>query len=249
MSEQDSSQPELRKAEDREPGELQTAASATEGAQVPPVPVATTPASPSQGSPLGGVDVQKLIELMKNPSSSLKLQPVTEWIYGAIGAAVGVVGFFFWVWAIQESFKNQLKSSLFGGIDFGNLVLYNLLGFTSPGKYLVISVFSIVLLAGSLMVIGNRLGARKRSWIETATFQGSTQLLFGAAWIVTGIIAFLSIQLSLLLGAIALLINLLVVLTQAEDLHEVGRDRRFLFIVYSIAAYMLLLFLVYSIVA
>ncbi|QJD83983.1 hypothetical protein [Cohnella herbarum] len=242
MSEQDSSQPELRKAEDREPGELQTAASATEGAQVTPVQAAP-PSSSSQNSPLGGVDFQKLLELAKNPSSSLKLQPLTEWIYGAIGAVVGVLGFFIWIWAIQEEIKNEL----FGGL--GNLVFLSLLGFTTPGKYLVIGIFSIALLVGSLTLIGNLLGAKKRSWMEAVTYQGSTQLLFGAGLIVAGLVAFVSLQLSMLLGVILLLINLLLVVTQAEDLHEVGRERRFLFIVYSIAAYMFLLFLVYSVVA
>ncbi|WP_239618288.1 hypothetical protein [Cohnella mopanensis] len=246
MSDQDSNQPKLHKADIQEQGELQTAASATERSPLPPVAAPATPSSnagnSTQSSPVGGIDVQKLLALLKNPSSALKLQPLTEWIYGAIGAGVGVIGFFFWIWSIQE----ELKNDFFGAI--GNLVFLSLLGFTTPGKYLVIGIFSIALLVGSLTLVGNWIGGRKRSWMEAITFQGSTQLLFGAGWIVSGIVAFLSLQLSMLIGVILLLINLILAVTQAEDLHEVSRDRRFLYIVYSIAAYMFLLFLVYKII-
>jgi len=241
MPDQDSNQPELRKEEIREQGELQTAAAAAEGA---PSPATALPnaGSVTPSAPANGIDVQKLLELVKNPSAALKLQPLTEWIYGAIGAGVGVIGFFFWIWAIQE----ELKNDLFGG--FGNLVFLSLLGFTTPGKYLVIGIFSIALLVGSLTLFGNWLGGAKRSWMEAVTIHGSTQLLFGAGWIVSGVAAFVSLQLSMLIGVILLLINLLLVVTQAEELHQVSRERRFLYIVYSVAAYMFLLFLVYTII-
>ncbi|WP_256759925.1 hypothetical protein [Cohnella sp. WQ 127256] len=245
MSEQDSNQQDLHKDEVHEQVEHQTAATATEGTQAPPFSTSLTQsnaAPAASSSPLSGIDVQKLLGLIKNPSSALQLQPLTEWIYGAIGAAVGVLGFFFWIWAAQE----QLANDLFGNI--GNLIFLSVISFALPGKSLVIGIFSIALLVGSLTLIGNRLGARKRNWMEAVTYQGSTQLQFGVGWIVCGVVAFLSLQLSMLIGVILLLICLLVVVTQAEDLHEVSRERRFLFIVYSVAAYSFLLFLVYSII-
>jgi hypothetical protein len=191
---------------------------------------------------MAGVESGKLIDLLRNPSSALNLQPQKDWMYGAIGAIVGVIGFFFWIWCFQEAIKQKLFSVL------GNLFLYSILGMATPGKYFLIGLFSVVLLVGTLTVLGNWQGARKRNWMEVVTLQGSSQLLFGAVWIVSGLLAFMSLQLSMLLGAAALLINLLLLVAQAQDFHEVSRERRFLYIVYAMGIYMLLLFFVYSII-
>jgi len=223
MSDTHSNQPDLQKREVHEPAESQAAASS-----------AAHPASP-----IAAVDTQKLLELLKNPSASLKLEPTKDWIYGAIGAGAGVIGFVLWTWLYQSAFKARL--SLFDVL--GGFVL------VAPGRLFVIGLFSIALLIGSLTLFGNWQGSRKRDWKEAVAHLGGTQLIFGAGWIASGLIAFLSLQLSMLIGAVLLLINLVMLVGQAEDLHGVSRERRFLYIVYTISCYLLLLYLVFSIFA
>ncbi|TVX97986.1 hypothetical protein [Cohnella terricola] len=242
MSDSQSNQPDLHKHENHEQAEIQAAASSAVPAQ-PPQHTGSEPTREAS-SPLSEVKPQKLLELLKNPSEALKLQPQKDWIYGAIGAAAGVVGFFFWIWFFQEAIRG--KYDFFAG--FGNLFRYSVMVLATPGKYLLLGVFSIALLVGTLGAVGNWQGARKRNWMEAVTFQGSTQLLFGAGWILSGVIAFLSLQLSMLLGVIILLISLLLLVSQATDLHEVSREKRFLFFVYSISIYLVLLFLAYVII-
>lgn len=234
MSDTHSNQPDLHKKEANEEAESQTAAAAS------PAPAAAAPASP-----LAAVDGQKLLALLRNPSAAQKLQPQTEWIYGAIGAAAGVIGFVLWNWLFLEAVKAKL--GLFQA--FGSLFITGVLGIASPGKFLLLGLFSIALLIGSLTLVGNWQGARKRDWQEAVAYLGGTQLAFGAGWLVSGLLAFVSLQLSTLVGAFLLLVNLVLLVGQAEDAHEVGRERRFLYIVYSLAAYLLLLYLVFSILA
>ncbi len=235
MSDTQSNRPDLHKKPTHEEAESQAAA-ATDAA---------APAGTGSASDLPGVDPRKLLELLKNPSASLKLQPQTDWIYGAIGAAGGVVGFVIWNWLFQEAIKAKL--GIFGAL--GGLAMGGLLGVSAPGKFLLLGLFSIALLAGSLTLIGNWQGARKRDWREASAYLGGTQLLFGAAWVVSGLLAFVSLQLSTLLGIFLLLVNLVLLVGLAEDLHAVGRERKFLYIAYSLAAYSLLFYLVVSILA
>jgi len=235
MSDTHSNQPDLHKKEANEEAESQTAAAAS------PAPAAA--AGPA--SPLAAVDGQKLLALLRNPSAAQKLQPQTEWIYGAIGAAAGVIGFVLWNWLFLEAVKAKL--GLFQA--FGSLFITGVLGIASPGKFLLLGLFSIALLIGSLTLVGNWQGARKRDWREAVAHLGGTQLAFGAGWLVSGLLAFVSLQLSTLVGAFLLLVNLVLLVGQAEHAHEVGREHRFLYIVYSLAAYLLLLYLVFSILA
>ncbi|MFB9277989.1 hypothetical protein [Cohnella cellulosilytica] len=237
MSDTHSNQPDLHKKEAHEEVESQTAAAAATDA--------AASAAPGPASPLAAMDPKKLAELLKNPTASLQLQPQTDWIYGALGAAAGVVGFVLWNWLFQEAIKTKL--GIFGA--WGGLAIGNLFGVSVPAKFLLLGLFSIVLLAGSLTLIGNWRGARKRDWREAAAYLGGTQWLFGAAWIVSGLLAFVSLQLSMLLGLFLLLVNLVLLVGLAQDLHEVGRERKFLYITYSLAAYSLLFYLITSILA
>ncbi len=234
MSDTHSNEPDLRKKEANEPAESQTAAASANPAAPPTV--GTT-------SPLAGVDAQKLLTLLRNPTASQSLQPQTEWIYGAIGAASGVIGFALWSWLFREAIKSKL--GIFDSI--GRLMMTGAFGGDSTGKALLLGLFSIALLIGSLTLVGNWLGTRKLDWKEAVANLGGTQLAFGAAWLVTGLLSFISLQLSMLLCAFLLLVNLALLVGLAENLHEVRRERKFFFIVYSLAAYLLLMYLVSAI--
>jgi len=234
MSDTHSNEPDLLKKEANEPAESQAAAASANPA---------APSTAGSASPLAGVDAQKLLTLLKNPAASQSLQAQTEWIYGAIGAASGVIGFALWNWLFREAIKS--KFGIFDAI--GNLMVTGLFGIGSTGKFLLFGLFSIALLIGSLMTIGNWQGARKLDWKEAVAKLGGTQLAFGAAWIVAGLLSFISLQLSTLLCAFLLLVNLVLLVSLAQDLHEVRRERKLLYIVYSLAAYLLLMYLVTAI--
>ncbi|XID95671.1 hypothetical protein ACF3MZ_14620 [Paenibacillaceae bacterium WGS1546] len=239
MTDTHSNRPEQLRPDAEERAQAESAAAAgaipgDDGGAAPPT---------ERSSPLAEVDGRRLLELLQNPAAALKLQPRKEWIYGAIGAAAGVIGFVVWIGLFQAALRQAFNA--FGGL--GNLFLGGVLGNVS-GRGLLISILSLAILVGALTLIGNWRGARKRDWLEALSYYGGTQLLFGAVWVAAGLLAFLSLQLSTLIGAIALLINLLLLVGQAVDLHEVGPERKFLYIVYSVSAYALLLFLVLSLV-
>lgn len=219
---------------------------------------ATTPPEPQggqQANPLANVDTQKLLALLKNPTASVRLQPATDWIYGVIGAVVGVIGFWFFVWMLREKITPDVDF----GDDLGGVLgaLSSLAGLDSPfssffmalqpGEYLVLGVVSAVLVGAAFTLVGNWIGGRKRSWTEAATYYGGSQLLFGAGLIVAGILALISAKLGALVAALLLAINLIVLVIQALSLHEVSRDRVFQYVYSAVGSYGIVLYLAYLI--
>lgn len=238
-------------------GQDYTQAENQAAAAVPPTPSEGQVASPAAAptpSPFANVDGQKLLVLLKNPLESLKLQPATDWIYAAISSAVGVIGFFFFVWALREQTRTSTTNDLDGLFSgLANLArtvyspFYGVFGFASPGKMFLISIISIALIVGALTLVGNWIGGRKRSWLETATYLGGTQLLFGAGFIIAGIVAFISFELATVLGIAIIALSLIVLVLQALELHEISASRRFPFLYQSVGGYMIAMYIVYLI--
>ncbi|MFD0673421.1 hypothetical protein [Cohnella sp. GCM10027633] len=228
-----------------EQAERQTAA-----ASAPQQPQGSQPGS----NPLASVDTQKLIGLLKNPSASVKLQPATDWIYGAIGAAIGVIGMWFFVWALKEKVTPDASDidDLLGGA-FSSLLsafdspFWSFFGAVSPGTYLILSACSIALAAVALTLIGNWVGGRKRSWLEAVTYYGGSQVLFGAGLLVSGIVAFASAELGSLIAALLLAVNLVTLVIQGLALHEVSRDRVFQYVYASVGGFGVALYIVYKV--
>lgn len=220
---------------------------------------ATTPPQPQggqQANPLANVDSQKLLALLKNPTASVRLQPATDWIYGVIGAAVGVIGFWFFVWMLHEKVTPDTSDmgdlgDLFGAL--GSITrsfdspFFSLFAPLSAGEYLVLAIISIALAGAAFTLVGNWIGGRKRSWTEAATYYGGTQLLFGAGLIVAGILALISAELGSLVAVLLLAINLITLVIQALALHEVNRDRVFQYVYSAVGGYGIVLYLAYLI--
>lgn len=199
-----------------------------------------------QPNPLGNIDTQKLIGLLKNPTSSVKLQPATDWIYGVIGAVIGVIGFWFFVWALHEKTTPDTSGveglgDLFGAL--GSLSkafdspFWSLYGSMGAGKYLILGVCAIVLAAVAFTIVGNWIGGRKRTWQEAATYYGGTQVQTGAGLIIAGILAFISAELGALVATLFLLLSLVVLVIQGLALHEVSRERVFPYIYQSVGGF------------
>ncbi|WEK53252.1 MAG: hypothetical protein P0Y55_11695 [Candidatus Cohnella colombiensis] len=227
-----------------------TQASPVSAPAVAPV-TATTP------SPLANFDVKRLVGLLTNPFSSTKLHSATEWIYSAISSAVGVLGFFFFVWALRKEIGagdvggvndiSDLFSGLANAIRSVSSPFYMPFGFVTPGKFLVLSVLSLAAIIAALTLIGNWVGGRKRAWLENATVFGGTQLLFGACYIVAGVIAFINFELATVIGVAIAVFSLLILALQALELHEVGVERRFSFLYMSVGGYAIAMYILYKI--
>lgn len=213
-------------------------------------------AGPSASNPLSKVDTQKLLVLLKNPSASVRLQPATDWIYGAIGAAIGVIGMWFFVWALKEKITPDTSDidglgDLFGALGSFTRAFdspfWSFFGAASPGTYLILSICSIALVGVALTLLGNWIGGRKRSWLEAATYYGGSQVLFGAGLLVSGIVAFISAEFGSLLAALLLAVNLVTLVIQGLALHEVSRERVFQYVYSSVGGFGVALYIVYKV--
>ncbi|WP_027087907.1 hypothetical protein [Cohnella panacarvi] len=210
------------------------------------------PAPQRPTNPAANIDGQKLLGLLKNPTASVKLQPATDWIYGVIGAAIGVIGFWFFVWALHEEttpdFGDDFAGALGALASLGRAFdspFWSLYGAMGAGKYLILGVCAIVLAAVAFTLVGNWIGGRKRTWQEAATYYGGTQLQTGAGLIIAGILTFISAELGALVATLFLLLSLVVLVIQGLALHEVSRERVFPYIYQSVGGFGVAVYIVY----
>jgi len=181
-----------------------------------------------------GFEPKKLLSLIRNPGNSRNLTPHDDWLYGVIGAAIGVAGFTLWAWAEQSGIRRTLSL-------FADLVFSAVISGSSIGKLLWVGILSIIVLSALLTIAGNRIGERKRSWMEAAAYYGGAQVWFGVAMGLNALIALVLWKVSLMLMLALLLLNLNWLLTQASELHEVGSGRKLLFLGIVIGIYAALL--------
>lgn len=177
-----------------------------------------------------GFEPKKLVSLIRNPGNSRQLEPQDDWLYGVIGAAIGVAGFTLWAGAELSGVRRTL--SLFADLVFSAVV-----SGSSIGKLLWTGILSIVVLSAVLTIAGNRLGGRKRGWMEAAAYYGGAQAWFGIAMGLNALVALVLWKVSLMLMLALLLLNLNWLLAQASDLHEVGIGRRLPFLGVVIGVY------------
>lgn len=209
-----------------------------------------------QPNPLANIEVRKLIGLLKNPTASVKLQPALDWIYGVFGAVVGVIGFWFFVWALKE----ETTPDTSGAGDLGEVFaalgslarsfdspFWSLYGSMSAGKYLILAVCAIALAAVAFTLVGNWIGGRKRTWQEAATYYGGTQLQTGAGLIIAGILVFISAELGALVATLLLLLSFVALVIQGLALHEVSRERVFPYIYQTVGGFGIATYIVYLI--
>jgi hypothetical protein len=205
------------------------------GDTVSPALPETAAASAGTASGLN-LDVNVLKGLLLNPQTGMRLHPGKDFIYGILGIAASVIGFFLWGLALQKKVEDSLNS-VFGGFNlFG--------GFNRSlnlGKYFFgIGLVSVLCLIGALWLIGQWKGSVKRNWREVVTCLGSMQLLWGAGFIIAAVLVFISYQLSFLLMSILLLSALILTVLAAQDLFRMKAEQRFYTVCASITVYVLL---------
>jgi hypothetical protein len=170
-----------------------------------------------------GFEPGKLLLLLRHPGNSRRLEPADDWLYGVIGAAIGVAGFALWAWAEQSGIRSTLSF-------FGSLLFSTALQQAIVGELIWLGILSIILLTALLAIAGNRMGGRKRNWMEAIAYCGGAQVWFGAAFAVCAIVGLVLWKVSLVLAVVLLLLDLNWLTLQAMELHAVEDGKRLQFL-------------------
>ncbi|OPA80207.1 hypothetical protein BVG16_05545 [Paenibacillus selenitireducens] len=189
--------------------------------------------------PKSSLDLQLIVQLLRNPLTSLSLNPATQWLYGVLGIAASIVGFALWtttsVTSIFALFLNPLA-----GLGIGRGLGFSIYAGTFV-RMIVLALVSQGVLIGSIWIFGNWLSGKKQDWRNLVTYLGGVQWLFGGAFIVAAIIGLLLGQIGFLIASIALVLTIIfIVLTSLECYTFVSTERKSQFLVYSIGVYILI---------
>ncbi|MBP1995995.1 hypothetical protein [Paenibacillus eucommiae] len=236
-----------------------TAAGGQSPVDVPPVAAGAAGASGAQRSVLDDltasvkqVDRNVILRLLKNPLEGMKLSSSTDFGYGVVGIAAAVVGFLVWV-LFMGSAMNSMLFGMFGfGGGFGGFAdLMETKRSVSAaifGRMFLISLISAASFLAALWFIGLWRGGRRLSIKQFITQIGAMQFVVGAGFVAAGLIALMSIKLSFLVVTVTLLSTLVLSVIAASDMFQIAKERLASFVIFSVAAYLLLVSLLSSIV-
>ncbi|RAR45952.1 hypothetical protein [Paenibacillus sp. MDMC362] len=183
------------------------------------------------------VDGQVLLKLLKNPMSALNMRgDQTGLIYGMIGMASSVIGF--WLFGLG------IKQMFYSGLGMVSALLSN---FGMGSRALLLGLFSTVILLGSFWFAGNMVTKQKLDWKEFIAKIGSFQLPFGAALIISGLISFMSLKLAFLILVFALMTGLAANSAAIIELYRIGSRQWMKFLGIAIGIYVLLFAIVQTV--
>ncbi|MDO3412595.1 hypothetical protein QWJ34_22710 [Saccharibacillus sp. CPCC 101409] len=177
---------------------------------------------------LAQIDTAKLVGLLRNPLSALKLQGDKDLPLGVIGIAASLLGFVLWAW----SFKHRVIGAIYGGFedlglgDFGSSMSAEL---PIVGPLLLTGLVSLAVLLAASYLIGVRRGEQKLDWREGLTRLGGLQLFTGALFLVGALAMFASPSLSFFLLSATLLLSLSLTLHASISAFRIAEERAFLF--------------------
>ncbi|RAU91706.1 hypothetical protein [Paenibacillus sp. YN15] len=185
------------------------------------------------GQPMSGkVDTSLLLHLLKKPQAGLSLSPGKDFLYGFIGIGASLLGFFLWGLALKKELVSSIAGSV-GSVDFfGGAFSQAVKGAGKKvplaSNLLLLAIISLVVLFGTLWLLGNWKGRAKRDWKDIITYFGAMQLTFGAVYAIAAILAFISLNLSILLVVIGLLTSLVMTCFAAQEIYGYSEDQRFI---------------------
>ena len=216
-----------------------------------PLKYTAAAAEPEQGRPdsasAGGshaktssavqVDGQVLLNLLKNQMSALKMRgDQTGMIYGLIGMASSILGF--WLFGLG------VKRMFYSGLGMMSALLSD---FGMESRFLLLGLFSTVILLGSFWLAGNMMTKQKLDMKDYIAKMGSFQLPFGAVLIVSGLLSFLLVKPAFFLLVFALMTALAANSAAAIELYRIGSTQLVKFIGIALGIYVLLLAVVNTI--
>lgn len=183
------------------------------------------------------VDGQVLLNLLKNPMSALNMRgDQTGMLYGIIGMASSIIGFWLFGLGIKQMFYSGLgmMSALISDFGMGS-------------RALLLGLFSTVILLGSFWFTGNMVTKQKLDMKEFIAKMGSFQLPFGAALILSGFISFMSLKLAFLILVLALMTGLAANSAAVIELYRMGSSQWIKFLGVALGIYVLFLAVVQTV--
>lgn len=198
-----------------------------------------------------GIDKNVIVRLLKNPLESLNLNGSKDLVYGALGIAAAIIGFLIWTLFVGNRLENIIMRAFgFGGISNIMDLLDRRSSISAAifGKMILISILSSASLLGAIWSIGYWKGGQRLSIKALITHIGAMQYITGAGFILSGILALMSFKLSIFVLLLSLLSSLVLSITGATELFQVAKERRALYMILTISAYLLLFMVLGNIV-
>lgn len=186
------------------------------------------------------MDIRVIKQLLINPESSLRLNPKKDILYGVIGIAASIIGFFLWGLALQGRIRNALGFSVFLLGDLRQQI-------TFAPRFLLIGLVLMIAMLGSVWGIGLWRGRKKAMVQEVLVHLGAPQLIFGLAFVVSAVLIYISFNLSLLVLFISLLTSFVLTVALGQDVFEVPREKRWEYLALTVTGFLLILFLLLDI--
>ncbi|MCV4234879.1 hypothetical protein OHJ21_27260 [Virgibacillus sp. LDC1] len=183
------------------------------------------------------VDGQVLLNLLKNPMSALNMRgDQTGMLYGIIGMASSIIGF--WLFGLG------IKQMFYSGLGMMSALISD---FSMGSRALLLGLFSTVILLGSFWFTGNMVTKQKLDMKEFIAKMGSFQLPFGAALILSGLISFMSLKLAFLILVLALMTGLAANSAAVIELYRMGSSQWIKFLGVALGIYVLFLAVVQTV--
>ncbi|CAM4185554.1 hypothetical protein [Saccharibacillus endophyticus] len=185
------------------------------------------------------LDTGKLLGLLKNPLSALRLRGDSDLMLGIFGIVSPILGFLIWAWALKRSIVNSVAGGLsdigFFGDDLGALSGTLSSRITIVGPLFAASIVSVVILLAVAYLLGNWRGQEKQSSRDGIVSLGGVQLFAGAVFLVSALLVFVSPSLSMLLLTGTILLAFVFTQYAAIRMFRIPEERVSLFLVLTVA--------------
>lgn len=185
------------------------------------------------------LDTGKLLGLLKNPLSALRLRGDSDLMLGIFGIVSPILGFLIWAWALKRSIVNSVAGGLsdigFFGDDLGALSGTLSSRITIVGPLFAASIVSVVILLAAAYLLGNWRGQEKQSSRDGIVRLGGVQLFAGAVFLVSALLVFISPSLSMLLLTGTMLLAFVFTQYAAIRMFRIPEERVSLFLALTVA--------------
>jgi len=184
--------------------------------------------SNSTASSRPAIDVKRIVQLLQNPLSSLKLDGYTDILYGVLGILASLVGYLLLVAAVGKKISSLTYFGLFG------------LGGSLFGRMLLLALISNAALLGSIWLIGMWKGKKKLGFMPLITHFGALQYGAGALFLVAALVSWMSFGLMLMLLVAGLLIVFVLSIVAALEVYGVAKESFSHYIMLTTSAYVII---------
>ncbi|WP_037284563.1 hypothetical protein [Saccharibacillus sacchari] len=185
------------------------------------------------------LDTGKLLGLLKNPLSALRLRGDSDLMLGIFGIVSPILGFLIWAWALKRSIVNSVAGGLsdigFFGDDLGALSGTLSSRMTIVGPLFAASIVSVIVLLAAAYVLGNWRGQEKQSSRDGMVRLGGVQLFAGAVFLISALLVFISPSLSMLLLTGTMLLAFVYTQYAAIRMFRIPEERVSLFLALTVA--------------